>query len=94
MGMGFDLMHAHSYTLQEHEYQLGEQYLVTMPRRMFGMFDQITYPDFSALALPAAWKWVFTFFAIGSLESVLSAKAVGLIDPWRRKSTIPAAVLG
>ncbi len=88
MGMGFDLMHEHSYTLQDHEYQLGEQYLVTMPDRMFGMFDQITFPDFSALAMPIAWKWVFMFFAIGSLESVLSAKAVDLIDPWKRKSSM------
>ena len=28
---GFDLLHEHSYTLQGHEYQLSEQYLVNMP---------------------------------------------------------------
>lgn len=93
MGMGFDLMHEHSYTLRDHEYQLGEQYLVTMPDRMFGMFDQIAFPDFSALALPIAWKWVFMFFAIGSLESVLSAKAVDLIDPWKRKSSMDRDIM-
>ena len=88
MGMAFDLMHPHSYTLQNHEYQLGENYLVAMPDRVFGMFDSITGPDFSALRQPMAWKWVAMFFLIGSLESLLSAKAVDIIDPWRRKSSM------
>jgi MFS superfamily sulfate permease-like transporter len=88
MGWGFDLLHAHSYTLQGHKYQLGEQYLVSMPDRAFGMFDEITTPDFSSLRTPQAWKWVMMFFIIGSLESLLSAKAVDLIDPWKRKANL------
>lgn len=88
MGMGFDLLHAHPYSLAEHEYQLGEQYLVKMPDRMFGMFDEITLPNFSALAQMKAWKWVMMFFLIGTLESLLSAKAVDLLDPWKRKTNM------
>src|SRR5690606_22684804 len=88
MGMAFDLLHEHSYTLQGHKYQLGEQYLVSMPRRAFGMFDEMTLPAFSALMEPKAWKWVFMFFIIGSLESLLSAKAIDLIDPWKRKTNL------
>lgn len=88
MGTAFDLLHAHSYMLQGHKYQLGEQYLVSMPDRMFGMFREITAPDFSVLAQPKAWKWVFMFFAIGSLESLLSAKAIDLLDPWKRKTNL------
>jgi MFS superfamily sulfate permease-like transporter len=88
MGMAFDLLHEHSFTLQGHKYQLGEHYLVKMPDRVFGMFDDITAPNFSALSIPLAWKWVFMFFAIGSLESLLSAKAVDMIDPWKRKSNM------
>jgi len=88
MGMGFDLLHEHSYTLQEHKYQLGEQYLVNMPKHAFGMFEYIAHPDFTALAQLGAWKWVMMFFIIGSLESLLSAKAVDLIDPWRRKTNL------
>ena len=88
MGMAFDLLHEHSYTLQGHKYQLGNQFLVDMPDRVFGMFDKITYPEFSALAQPKAWKWVFMFFIIGSLESLLSAKAVDLLDPWKRKTNM------
>lgn len=88
MGLGFDLLHEHSYTLQGHQYQLGEQYLVKMPDRVFGMFDDIATPDFSALSQAKAWKWVTMFFIIGSLESLLSAKAVDLLDPWKRKSNM------
>lgn len=86
MGMGFDLLHAHSYVLQGHKYQLSEQYLVAMPDHPFGMFENLPFPEFSALAQPKAWKWVFMFFIIGSLESLLSAKAIDLIDPWKRKT--------
>lgn len=88
MGMGFDLLHEHSYMMQEHQYQIGEQYLVRMPDRPFGMFDDITFPDFSALSQPKAWKWVFMFFVIGSLESLLSAKAIDILDPWKRKTNL------
>lgn len=93
MGLGFDLLHEHSYTLQGHQYQLGEQYLVKMPERVFGMFDDIATPDFTALSQFKAWKWALMFFIIGSLESLLSAKAVDLLDPWKRKTSVNRDVL-
>lgn len=93
MGMGFDLLHEHSYVLQGHKYQLGEQYLVSMPSRPFGMFNEVTTPDFSALAQLKAWKWVVMFFVIGSLETILSARAVDMIDPWKRKTDLDRDVL-
>ena len=88
LGMYFDLSHTHIYTYHGEKFQVGEEYLVTMPDRVFGMFDDITYPDFSALKQAVAWKWVFMFFVIGSLESLLSAKAIDLLDPWKRKTNL------
>ena len=90
MGMYFNMLHKHSYFLQGHEYQLRAQFLVdlTDDNHMFGMFKSLPFPEFSALAQPKAWKWVFMFFIIGSLESILSAKAVDLIDPWKRKTNL------
>ncbi|MDG1896495.1 MAG: hypothetical protein P8J37_16450 [Fuerstiella sp.] len=64
-----------------------------MPDRMFGMFDDITYPDFTALGTAKAWKWVMMFFVIGSLESLLSAKAIDLVDPWKRKTNMDRDIL-
>jgi MFS superfamily sulfate permease-like transporter len=88
LGLLFDLLHEHSYTLLNHRYQLGEQFLVSMPKEVFGMFREIQTPDFSALGKPVAWQWVLMFFMIGSLESILSAKAVDLLDPWKRKTNL------
>jgi len=85
LGIAFDLLHPHSYHLRNHTYQLGEQYLVSMPDRVFGIFNEIQRPDFAALRQPHAWQWVMMFFIIGSLESILSTKAVELLDPFKRK---------
>lgn len=93
LSMGFDLLHKHNYTLANHEYQLGEQYLVAMPDRVFGMFDDITFPDFTVLSQFKAWKWAMMFFIIGTLESLLSAKAIDLLDPWKRKTNMDRDVL-
>ncbi len=93
LGLIFDLLHPHSFTLQNHEYQLGEQYLVQMPKHVFGMFNEMQLPEFSALTQPKAWQWVVMFFIIGTLESILSAKAVDLLDPWKRKTSLDRDVI-
>ena len=64
--------------------------LVNVPQNMF---NAVTLPDFSGLAQPKAWKWVIMFALIGSLESLLSAKAVDLIDPWKRKTNLDRDLL-
>ena len=48
------------------------------------MFKALTLPDFSGLAQPKAWKWVIMFALIGSLESLLSAKAEGALAKARQ----------
>ena len=96
MGMYFDLLHEHAYSFHGHRYEVGESYLVNMPDRVFGMFEYITTPDFRAFDsshLMTALPWVFMFFIIGSLESLLSAKAVDVIDPWKRKTDMDRDVI-
>lgn len=93
LGLVMDLLHDHSYMLQGHQYPLGEQFLVTMPKQIFGMFNEVTLPDFTVLAQFKAWKWVGMFFIIGTLESILSAKAIDSLDPWRRKTSMDRDVL-
>lgn len=84
----FGLQTDHSYEFSGASHELGPAYLVSMPDRVFGMFDELTTPDFAALAKPVAWKWVVMFFLIGSLESLLSAKAVDLLDPYKRRTSL------
>ncbi len=88
MGLYFDLAHSHDYAVLGHTYQLSDKFLVKMPDRIFGMFDQVAFPKWDALTHAFAWKWVGLFFIIGTLESMLSAKAIDLLDPYRRKTDL------
>lgn len=45
-------------------------------------------PDFAVLKHVFAWKWVALFSIIGSLESLLSSKAVDMLDPQKRKTNL------
>ncbi|MFO0901726.1 MAG: SulP family inorganic anion transporter [Pirellulales bacterium] len=45
-------------------------------------------PNFAALKYGLAWKWIALFAIIGSLESLLSSKAVDMLDPLRRKTDL------
>jgi MFS superfamily sulfate permease-like transporter len=94
LGMVLNLTQTSEYRIFHETYRLGEQYLVKMPNRVFGMFDEITAPDFSVLNQFKAWKWIFMFFIIGSLESLLSAKAVDLLDPFKRRTNMNRDLLG
>ena len=79
----FDLTHAHTYSFSAKSYDLNEKFLVTVPQNIL---SAITTPDFTVLSSLAAWKWILMFCLIGSLESILSAKAIETLDPWKRKT--------
>ncbi|MCX7388545.1 MAG: SulP family inorganic anion transporter [Planctomycetales bacterium] len=88
LGMALNLTSAHEYEVFHTQFKLGEQYLVKMPTEIFGMFKEIQTPDFTVLNQFKAWKWILMFFMVGSLESLLSAKAVDLLDPYKRKTNM------
>jgi MFS superfamily sulfate permease-like transporter len=90
LGLLFDLGHEHIYQWQHHDYQVGPQYLVQVPSNLLAA---IVFPDFSALSTMAGWKYVIMFALVGSLESLLSAKAVDLLDPWNRRSNMDRDLL-
>lgn len=79
----FEFGRAHTYTLNGQEYGLGPDLLVNVPSNLF---NAITFPDFSGVATATGLKYIVLFAFIGSLESLLSAKAVDQIDPWHRKT--------
>jgi MFS superfamily sulfate permease-like transporter len=89
LGMLLGVGHAGSYAFAGHEYPLGRSFLVSVPQSMLAA---ITSPDFSVFASPAtrsaAVLWVLMFAVVGNLESLLSAKAIDMVDPWRRKTKL------
>lgn len=83
MGMYFNVGREGTYTFNEQTYALGAKFLVDVP---MDMFSALTFPDFSGLATMTGVKYVVMFALIGSLESLLSAKAIDQIDPYRQKT--------
>lgn len=83
LGLYFDLGREHTYSFRGTDFALGPALLVNVPQNMF---SALTFPDFSGVATGIGLKYIILFALIGSLESLLSAKAVDTIDPWRRKT--------
>ncbi|MDZ4686056.1 MAG: SulP family inorganic anion transporter [Planctomycetaceae bacterium] len=82
LGMYFNLDRAHTYTFQGHDYSVSDRFLVAVPGNIR---SAIMYPDFSGVTTPTGMQWIVMFALIGTLESVLSAKAVDRIDPQQRR---------
>jgi MFS superfamily sulfate permease-like transporter len=103
LGFAFDLEHEHKHLLPAHlldgQSDNGEvvkwpQFLVNMPNVLAEPGKAFTTPDFRGVATLAGLKWLFLFVAIGSLESLLAAKAIEQLDPWRRKTNFDRDLIG
>lgn len=86
LGHWFDLEHEHKYLfLDGHEYSIGPKFLVTLPENLA---DGLVFPDWSkALTLPFLIA-VVSITLVQGIESLLSAKAVDKLDPWKRESDL------
>ncbi len=86
LGFIFNLSQAHSYTVGSLNFDVDpSQYLVVLPE---SFLSGITFPDFSQLLSYASVKYIIMFALVGSIESVLSAKAVDALDPKDRETNL------
>jgi len=86
-----DLTEPHQYTFNASTYELNDKFLVNVPK---SLIEAVTYPDFSEVFTGTGFFWIMMFCLIGSLESILSAKAVDLLDPWKRRTNFDRDLLG
>lgn len=92
LGRYFDLGHEHSYLfLDHHNYTLGPKFLVSLPS---DLRQAIQFPDFSHVFAGTSLKFIVMFALVGSLESLLSTKAVDTLDPYQRKSNLNRDLVG
>jgi len=92
LGMYFDLGHQHTYSLVGHSYEIiPTKSLVNVP---LNMLDAVTFPDFSGILSGVGIQLVIMFSLVGTLESLLSARAIDLLDPYRRKTNLNRDILG
>ncbi|MDX2195358.1 MAG: SulP family inorganic anion transporter [Cytophagales bacterium] len=91
MGMFFDFEHPHDFQLIGLDYHVDPlQLLVSLPK---SILSGITFPDFSMVYSPVSIKYIIMFALVGSVESLLSAKAIDSIDPYKRKSNMDKDLL-
>ncbi len=86
IGQFLDLERTHKYLFFEAKfYEVGPKYLVNLP---YNMIDAISFPDFSGWNKYLFIKAVITITLIQGLETLLSAKAVNQLDPYKRQADL------
>ncbi len=91
LGFYFDLGHAHKYLFLDGQYELGPNFLVTLPNTIF---EGMHYPNWSAIGTWTLWKYIMLFTLVGSLESILSSKAIDILDPYKRRTKMNKDLIG
>ncbi len=90
LGLYFDIGREQVISFAGGDHELGPRFLVNVPS---DMFSALTFPDFSGVMTGVGIKYIIMFSLIGSVESLLSAKAVDQIDPWKRKTNLDKDLL-
>ena len=85
LGQYFDLEQEHSYLFSPSNahFDIGPKFLVKLPDNFI---KGITFPDFSHIFSGTSIQYIIMFALVGSLESLLTVKAIDLIDPLKRKA--------
>lgn len=78
LGLVFDLDHEHTYSMIGESFAVGPRFLVDVPSNLA---SAIVFPDFSVVLTAASLKFVAMFALVGTLESLLTVRAIDGLDP-------------
>lgn len=86
LGYYFQLETEHTYLFNGEMFKiLPRSVLVPLPENVL---EGLKFPNFAGLFNGKAVYWIVMFAMVGSLESLLSTKAVDILDPYKRKSNL------
>lgn len=60
----------------------------------FALNVSVSFDGMSGATAGAFWQYLFLFTIIGSLESLLTVKAIDMLDPWKRKARMNRDLIG
>ena len=83
LGIAFHLATKHAYNFMGTEFSVGPNFLINIPANLKEAYIR---PDFSEVFSSESIKYIIMFALVGSLESLLTVKAIDSIDPEKRKS--------
>lgn len=90
LGYVFHLEQPHLLQLWGHSHDLGPKFLVDVPANPL---TAIQFPDFSAVLTGTGIKYLVMFSLVGTLESLLSAKAVDGLDRFQRRTHLDRDII-
>ncbi|MEP5612994.1 MAG: SulP family inorganic anion transporter [Cyclobacteriaceae bacterium] len=88
---GFDFFNEQTRVLFDREYELGPQFLITIPDNPL---ESIMHPDFSMIGTGAFWLTVLSITLIATLVTLASARAVDKLDPYKRVTDLNKDLVG
>jgi len=68
-----------------HEINLGTDFLIQIPENLT---DSLMFPNFSKIMLPEFWLLVISITLVGSIITLISAKAVDKLDDFKRRTDL------
>jgi len=91
MVFGFDFFNEHSISFLGNTYGVGPQLLIDIPNNPM---DCIMHPDFAMIGTMPFWLTVLSITTIASLETLASARAVDILDPYKRTTNLNKDLVG
>ncbi|MEZ6058519.1 MAG: SulP family inorganic anion transporter [Planctomycetaceae bacterium] len=85
LGMYYELTREHIVQFGSDSFTVGPNFLVQLPGKLI---DAIQFPDFSGVMTGVGIKYIIMFSLVGTLESLLSAKAVDKLDKHNRRTNM------